>query len=185
MTIPLGELQRLLTGTFGNTLFADSISDALSAPSRGLDVNAFLLAFDNTTWYRWRNTLNFTLLASATRTASTVTSGVQTYNAKFLILKLDITARTVGASPLINIRINYYDSGSGNYDLFLQTPDFDPTIGEHFVVVGPGVGAVVTGSYRNAQGIFPVPLPALFSVIVFLVSDVTDLTYSLAGVLGV
>jgi len=181
MAIPLGEFQRLMTGTFGNTLIAEAVADTLTEPSRGLDVNCFSLGYNGSNWDRWRNNLEFILLALAERTATTITANFSSHNGRGLSLYLRITARTVGAAPLINVRVRMVDPVSGAANAIAETGNFEPTLGSHTFQIYPGLPDVTGKGDARANEV----LPRTFHVEVRFVADVTSLTYSLGGCIHV
>jgi hypothetical protein len=118
-----------------------------------------------------------TLLASAARTVSTLSPVQTNHNARGGVLAINITARTVGISPLVRLEIM---SEAGT--TILQSADFDPLVGEHFLVLYPGAGAAAVGaSYSRMLGVGSLPLKRKWSAYVRHVADVTDLTYSLTA----
>lgn len=67
------------------------------------DINSLHSAYNNATWDRWRNNTQGTLLASAARTTTTGSPTQTNYNAKGVLVVLDVTAAsgTGGLQPTI------------------------------------------------------------------------------------
>ena len=139
--------------------------------------------YNGTTWDNWRNNSPAVeLLASATRSATTSCATQTNYNHRGVFLALIISARTVGASPLIRVVIRFAAGGAIRW--YAKSADFDPTTICHWMVLYPGVSAAVTGSYPpETRLIESLPLPRSWDVYVQHVSNVTDLTYSLEAYL--
>ncbi len=125
------------------------------------------------------------LLSSALRNASATTSVQTNHNARGVALFLDVTARTVGASPDLRLRIRYEDDESGNGQFVFSNTGFDPTVGRHVLISYPGAQAAAVGSYVTTavQAVGSAPLPRRWAVNVEYVADITDLTYSLTAML--
>lgn len=104
---------RLFDGTTGSTIHAaGSIGDGMAAQN-ALDVLIRNLLFNGTNWDRQRGNTEGTLLASAARTAETNSSDQINYNARGLIIFVDVSAIT--ATPVLTPRLQIKDSISGNY----------------------------------------------------------------------
>lgn len=77
------------------------------------DVNALNRSHNGVTWDRWRNNTETTLLASAARTATTITPAQTNYNGKGVLLVLKVTANPGGAETLtLHLR---YDTGAADF----------------------------------------------------------------------
>ena len=143
-----------------------------SARTYGLVVANYL---DNgATLDRQRNNTVATPLASALRSASTLTPLQTNYNGKSVSVTLDITARTIVTTP--QVRIVLYDAISST---IAQSADFDPIVALHRVYIGQGVANAVMGVLSNARGILPIPIPRDYYIGVIFLADVTNLTYSI------
>lgn len=100
--------------------------------------------FNETTWDRNRNNTEGTLLASAARTATTNTSDQTNYNARGVLISLDVSANPGGGETL-SLDIQYKDPISGNYaSLFPVTVVSTASNGTFSVELYPG--AVETGA---------------------------------------
>jgi len=157
--------------------------DTLAVTNLGIQTVAPSYTWNGTYWERERSNYELTLLARATRSTDTWSATIANHNSTGLILALEITARTVGVSPLIRIAIAFVDPASGSAAIIYQTPDFDPTIDLHYVLLFPGAAAPGVGSYDRVEGYASIRIPRRFHAGVILVSDVTDITYSLGATL--
>lgn|GEM_PF-3216838 len=156
-------------------------NDGVSAGDYALYANAFPLGFNGSTWDRWRNNQEITLLASGTRSASTTSPIITLYNASALLLYMYISAATLGASPEVRLIIWVY-TGSDISEYYCEA-SWTPAAGQrNWFALGPGVGDIVTGTkYGSWRIIFPAPVPRRFKVRVEHVADITDLSYSITG----
>jgi len=148
--------------------------------SLGLYVQSMGHLFNESGWDRKRGNVELTILASATRTGTTNSADFTNYNHRGVIVFMRITARTVGATPQVNLLIQAKDPVSGHYQTIAQKINFDPTIGNHLVVCYPGADDV--------QGLLnsnDLPLPRTWRVRVEFVQEITDLTYSVGGMIVV
>ena len=129
-----------------------------------------------------RNNEEKTLLASALRSANIASSTQTNQNAPGLIWSLNITARTVGASPTIRVDFNFLDPIAAAGSTVYQTGNFDPTINMHIGIIHPGASGAATGkvSATAVEMLIAGTIPRRYSIGVSFVADVTDLTYSLA-----
>ena len=122
-----------------------------------------------------RNT-TLQLLAPGTRSGTTWSADQSNPTARGVILYLDVTARTVGASPTINLRIQAKGPMGGRYQNLFISSNFDPSLNLIMVVYYPGITSVDsqvgTGFYAGT------PLPLTWRAGVVFNADVTDLTYS-------
>lgn len=171
-TNTIGEVEIRDTG--GNALTsvtpADGLTNGISFPLATANLPHM---FNETTWDRVRNNTEVAALASALRSASTATAEQTSYNAAAVFGILDITARTVGASPLIRVELQT------NSTTWALSGDFDPTTTKHFFYVGTGAGAAAVGSYNSMRLIASVRTPRRFLVYINHIADVTNLMYSL------
>jgi len=171
-----GDLQ-VLTDLKKGALNADGLAAETANVLKAL---SHLASYNESTWDRWRGNTEITALASATRNSTTATAILTNHNARAMIAILKITARTVAASPLIAVGIRPYDHIAAAGVGLNGTGNFEPTVDSHALIMGQGVAAAVTGSYSRVDGMWPMPLPRRFDIIIEHVADVTDLTYSLA-----
>ena len=143
----------------------------------GIDSAAHPFLFNETTWDRGRNNTEITVLASGTRSASASSADLTNYNARGVMFMVDITARTVGATPRITVGLQWKDLESGSYDILFQQTAFDPTVGARDYVVYPGMIDTDTRMVFETG----LPLPRVWRVQVLFVADVTNLTYSVGA----
>jgi len=132
---------------------ADGKSNTISAVRAG----AFLQGFNESTWDRWRNNAEVTVLASATRTL-TGNSAIQTnYNAKGVIIWLRITAvsGTFAAGEGLTIIVTGRDPASGEF--WYVAPPIGPyaTTGGRQLLIYPG--CTDTGGYFEGKNDVPLP----------------------------
>jgi hypothetical protein len=102
-----------------------------------------------TTWDRWRNNTEGTLLASAARTANGLSPNQTNYNARGVILHFNCTA--AGATGGITLLFGYIDPVSGTrYEI--TGPKLTTTTGFRTMVIYP---SATTGATNNIN--FAVP----------------------------
>jgi len=111
--------------------------DAKTNAYNQLVTGAWLYGFNESTWDRWRNNTEATVLASATRTASGNSADQTNYNAKGVILRLNITAVS-GTAPTLDVRVQGKDVAAANYYTLAAFTQKTST-GAHILVVHPGV----------------------------------------------
>lgn len=92
---------------------AAALADGASNPTTPM-VGSAKLGFNGTTWDRWRNNEEVTLLASAVRSSTTVSSDQTNYNAKGVIIFMHVSV--VPGTDTVQIIIEGKDPVSGNYD---------------------------------------------------------------------
>lgn len=120
---------------------AAALADAVANPTTPI-VGAAHLGFNDTTWDRWRNNVDVEFLASAARTSTTNSADQTNYNARGVMVTLNITA--VPGGDTIHLRIQWRHSASGFYRNLLIDAS-QSAIGLRTVIVYPGVGAVADG----------------------------------------
>ncbi|WP_424766294.1 hypothetical protein [Paenibacillus sp. sgz302251] len=86
----LGQVKELVWA--GGTNFQNPIMGTSDSQSSLYIPSAGTTAFNGTTWDRWRNNQQGTLLASATRTANTTTPNQTNHNARGVLVSLIVTA---------------------------------------------------------------------------------------------
>lgn len=115
-----------------------------------------------------------TLLASAARTASTRTSTQTNYNAKSVIIYLDVTA--VGASGGLILKVEGVDPTTGKTFNLNVDPAIITVIGKYAYVVGLGASGG-GGAAQDVKQTTPLSLPRSWDVFVYH-ADATSYTYS-------
>lgn len=180
--VPAGAMA--LGGSDGTNLdmlrVIDSVAaDGITAPTSGnLSVAAMLFADNGTTKDRWRNNTEGTMLASAARTAATATSLITNYNARGVMLFLNVTAG--GGAGGLKPRIESFASGNYTYVALNADPTAVNAINSTYVyILYPGEsGSVSPGSSNAVQQITSRIVPRQWRVTVNVV-DTTSITYSL------
>lgn len=153
--------------------FQNDAADSSKIPSAGM------MAFNNSNPDRWRNNVEKTLLTSATRTVDTATATQTCFNGSRLFWILAISAFTPsGASPQLRVDWRPIIPTTGAPAGFGIGNAFAAATGAIAGVVGPGVAAAVVGSF-GSQMMLPVPMTRRYDLIVRLIADLTDVTYSL------
>lgn len=136
------------------------------------DNNSLLGGFNGTNWDRWRNNTNGTLLVSAARTATTTAPTQTNYNAKGVIVVLDVTvASGIGG---LTVQVRGKDPVTGKTFNLNGTPTVVTTTGTYAYEVYPGV----SGTNGNMLQRTSSAVPRTFDVAVFH-ADGSSYTYSL------
>lgn len=117
-------------------LYGRTTADGL-ANIEGGNALAHLLGYNGSTWDRWRNNTQGTLLASAERTAAVQSANVTNYNANAAILFLDVTAAS-GTGGL-SIYFDAKDSVTGKYFRLNAAPSAIIATGSFAFMLAPGV----------------------------------------------
>ena len=144
----LGNLQTLGFGHVYNSVADDwdrirSASVADGAGATGI-LASVGFGFNETTFDRLRNNTEVTALASAARTADT-TSPLQTnFNARAILILLDVTVNPGGAETLQLILQHGILGGTQRDYLLATADDFGGTTGRQVLIVGLGVGATAS-----------------------------------------
>lgn len=150
-------------------------ADAVGATTLGPTVGGFGHAFNGSSWDRWRNNTEGTLLALAGRTA-TANSGAQAnYNGRglYLCLYVTVASGTGGLRPFV------YGMFGSRLIQINPTPPMVTTTGQFGYEIYPGSSAAATGSatFQTIQRTAAV-LPRTW--IVYLDhSDASSYTYEL------
>lgn len=127
--------------------------------------------FNETNWDRQRSNTTATLLASAARTASTVTAALVNFNGRGIHLDLAVTAKAAATTLTVQL-IN-----AGNA-VIATSAALAATAGQTYsVAFYPGV---VAADYTGNGSGKSVVLPRSFSIQI-LHSDANSVTYSLVG----
>jgi len=175
----IGDPNQRVIGYDGELKWAISSAgiDGRENTANRLLVESYPSLFNEISWDRKRNNVELTILASATRTSTTNSADQVNYNHRGMILYLDITARTVGVSPLINLKIQVKDPTSGKYTNIYESGNFDPTTVLRKWLIYPAV----SDAGAKFHGYNDVPLPRKWRISVEFVQDVTDLTFSVGA----
>jgi hypothetical protein len=153
-------------------------TDSVGVTRNSLNVISYPHIYIGGVWRRFTGNNEWTLLAEATRTGSGASSLQYNFNARGLLLVMNITARTVLTAPSAQISIQ--TSIGPTIDAY-YSETFDPTIGVHLFLVYPGLAGAVIGSYGNFHMLIPAVIPYQSYVYIEYHADFTDLTYSLYG----
>jgi len=152
---------RLFHGGTGTNVFGAG-GDARSNTNNPFLTESWLMGFNGSSWDRWRNNIPYTLLPSATRTASGYSADQVNYNARGVILWLYISAvsGTFATGEGLRIRILGKDITSGRYGALTDW------IGPYTIVTFRTL-ACYPGA-RNVQGVLDgandLPLPRIWRV---------------------
>jgi hypothetical protein len=133
--------------------------------------------FNGTTWDRDRNNEEVTALASAVRAATTNSSDITAYNAKAILVILDISS--VPGGDTVTVSLTGKDPVSGNY-VTLAAGQAQSATGTTAIAIGTGVTTVSGASYSANN----VPVPRVFRVTVTH-SAGTNFTYSVTVIIDV
>lgn len=144
-------------------------ADGRGASNNGLMVSATMSGYNNATVDAWRNNTEGTLLASAVRTASTASAIQTNYNAKGVLVVLNVTVAS-GTGGL-QIIIRHKDSVSGVSYGINTTPAAINTTGTYRYLLYPG--ATSSNCTQNT----PAPLPRTWDVLTQH-ADGSSYTYS-------
>jgi len=119
---------RVFHGGTGTTVFSAG-GDSRDNVNNPFLTESWLMGFNGSTWDRWRNNINITVLPSATRTASGFSSTQTNYNARGVLIYISITAVS-----------GTFATGEG---LFLWVAARDPVTGG-FRTIMPAIGPYTT-----------------------------------------
>jgi len=124
-------------------------TDGHSPTAVRLVVEDYLHAFNDLSWDRWRNNIEVIVLPSGTRTATGTSPDQTNFNAKGVIIWLDITAVS-GTSPTLRIEIEGKDPAAGGYSTLAVSGTYSST-GRRLLICYPGATnvAAIAGLERN------------------------------------
>jgi hypothetical protein len=114
------------------------------------------------------------ILASAARTATTVSQDLDNRFARGVLVTLDVTA--VDATPSITLSIEAKDEVSGKYETLLTATAAVTGVGTHSYLFYPGAGAAASDIVQVAG----FPLPKTWRVRVTH-ADADSITYSVGA----
>jgi len=163
---------------------ANKLQISPSIPGDGVSAARPLIAailkygFNGSTWDRWRNNTEVTVLPSATRTASGVSSDQTNHNAKGGIVHLRVTAvsGTFAAGEGLSIRVDAKDPVSGTYHRITEFigPYTSPG---HWILVCYAGATDVAGSFEGRND---VPIPRTWRVRYEITGTTPSFTFSVA-----
>jgi len=110
--------------------------DNMSAANDVLHSIACKAAFNETSWDRWRNNTEVTVLPSATRTTSGNSADQTNFNARGVILFLKVTA-VGGTSPTLGVFVQAKDPTSASYFTIARFSQMT-AVGSRELIVYPG-----------------------------------------------
>ena len=93
--------------------------------------------YNGSTYDRQRNNILSTVLASAARTATTVSADQTNYNHKGIFVVFDVTA--VPGGDTVQLKLQAYDGASGKY-IDLLTGTAESAVGTYLYGLYPGIG---------------------------------------------
>ena len=100
-------------------------------------VLAYNFGFNGTTFDRWRNNTEGTLLASAARTATTYSTDQTNYNHKGIYIFVNVTA--IVTAPSITVRLEMKDSISGLYTAITASSAAITAVGKYILALHPAL----------------------------------------------
>ncbi len=146
-----GDVRRVRVSPEGNLYVENRIANNTSVAIRAsgddgrsnadftFATNPYTNHFNGITWDRWRGNTEAEILASAARTATVNSADFINYNAKGVIITLDVTA--TADTPSITLQIEHKDSSGSKYEILLLTTAAVTATGVHTYIVYPGIGA--------------------------------------------
>jgi len=140
--------------------------------NRNLSATQYL--FNGTTWDRERNNEEITLLASAARTASLFSPDQENYNARGVMISVDVTA--IVDTPAITLYVRAIDptiGGDSNIVIFGAIT----TVSRNRFLVYPGAVETIAESTLQVQGI---ALPRKWRIYMSH-NDADSITYSVGA----
>jgi len=165
----------------GGEVFVPGNPGYVAFPSTGPAVNdgattapSPQMLYNGATYDIQRNNIQGTLLASAARTATTMSANQTNYNARGLHVTLDISVAS-GTGGL-QIRAQGIDIASGNFYSLNGAPTAIVATGTYDYEFYPGVSGVVAGS-NNVNGRSSTSLPRIWRLTVTH-GDASSYTYS-------
>lgn len=155
-------LQVVRLDVYGNT-----DANALDGTKPIIGTASAELGFNGSSWDRWRNNTEGTLMASAARTASTNSSVQTNYNARGIMVEIAIT--TAGTGSLTMILVGTINSNTH----ILAGSTAITGVGKYLIELYPGIGAAANEVNIRQSG----TLPRMWDVRVNH-SDASSWTYS-------
>lgn len=163
-----GQQKITLYNPAGNAVTITSLGDAGTNSVAALLAAGYGFGFNGTTWDRWRNNIDGTALASASRAVTTSSVDIINYNHRGIIFFLNVTVASGTGGLQLSIQVK--DPISGQYVGLNALPAAVTTTGIRAYSFYPGISAVGTQGTSGA-------LSRTFRVQV-IVGDATSYTYS-------
>jgi len=132
-------------------------TDGLGTARKALDTAGFKHGFNGATWDRWRNNTEETVLPSAARTSSGVSADQTNFNARGVIVFINISAvsGTFAAGEGLSLYLQMKDGVSGVYHRISTIIGPFTTVGYHTIMIYPGATDAL-GRFTDKND---VPLP--------------------------
>jgi len=141
-------------------------ADASSNSKNAVFTTGLNYGFNGSTWDRWRNNQRLTVLASAARTSTTTSSSQTSFNARSMIINMDVTAAPTVETLTLAVQMNMSTS-STNIEMVVTSADADT--GAHLIIIDPSGGADTLtdgGSAVQQQIRRDLPVPKSWRVVV-------------------
>lgn len=169
--------QAVMIGSDGTIDFAITAlgnTDGTSAGLRALLTRPFSQLYNEATWDRLRGNTEVTILASAARTATISSADLTNYNARGVIITIDVTADpgTASVTPTVEIK----DSVGALYDVIMSMTAV-AAVGTFVYVIYP---STLTAAANGITQILQNPLPRTWRV-TMTAADAESLTYSISA----
>ena len=151
VTVGTGDVGAIQVDTVGamsvnqSTTAAAALADAFANPTASHG-GADQMTFNGTTWDRQRGNTEGTLLASAARTADTQSADQTNYNARGVILFVNITAFTAGS---VTPQLQYKDPISAVYTAIVSGAALAAT-GHTVIRIYPGITPAANVAFAEA-----------------------------------
>lgn len=153
---------------------ANSFGDGLANGTHNFAARAFGSLFNETTHDRARGNTEITVLASAARTATVNSADLTNYNARGVIITIDVTVD--GAAASITPTVEVKDSVGGLYDIIMSMTAV-AAVGTFVYVIYPGT---LTAAANGITQILQNPLPRTWRV-TMTAADADSITYSISA----
>lgn len=153
---------------------AQTPADGLANSTVGLVTGARIALFNETTTDRMRGNTEVTVLASAARTATVSSADLTNYNARGVIITIDVTVD--GAAASITPTVEIKDSVGGLYDVIMSMTAV-AAVGTFVYVIYP---STLTAAANGITQILQNPLPRTWRV-TMTAADADSITYSISA----
>jgi len=128
-------------------------NDATAAGARGVISYSKTLGFNGTSYDRWRNNFSESILASAARTATIISSTFTNFNARSMIVELNITAAPTVET--LTFAVQYRSPVATTDFLTYGATSADADTGKHIVIIDPSGGADVPNAQQTVRSDIP------------------------------
>jgi len=151
-------------------------SDGKANTINQLVTGAMRYGFNGSTWDRWRNNTEVTVLPSATRTTSGSSAAQTNYNARGVIVFVEVTAVS-GTAPTLDIYLSGRDPTTGSYKYLAKLPQITAA-GSHQLLVYPGA----TDIQAYIEGKNDIPLPRIWGLTYVIGGTNPSFTFSAGAI---